>query len=82
MISVENEDDPIDYANSNQIKYEPWLWVEKDAKKPSGFGLSFGDYGGWITSTACGVRLSFNDRNKCREFVEKFIELYEKKNFG
>jgi hypothetical protein len=82
MISVENEDDPVDYANDSQWKYEPWLSVKVDAKKPSGFGLSCDDCDCWDTDTYCGVRLSFNDRTKCREFVEHFIELYEQKNFG
>ncbi len=52
-IRVLNEGVVLDFSNSNQVKYRPYL-----AYKP-GFGLSYGDYGYTNSDASVGSRLSF-----------------------
>jgi len=46
VIQARNKQDnwKLDWGNTNQRKYYPWLWVEQKADN-TGFGLSFLDYG-------------------------------------
>ena len=66
-----------DWSNNDECKYTPWLSVDEDKNKPSGFGLSCHGYAGWYTGTLVGSRLCFKSRELARYAVENFTELYE-----
>lgn len=69
-------DEEIDFTKTNW-KYAPWFYIEKDDKKPSGFGLSGTHCGSWATDTTVGSRLSFLGSQKAKNFGNQFKELYE-----
>lgn len=77
IIEVENDGWVADYTNHNQIKYSPWFIVKADEKRKSGFGLSYGDYDGWMSVTDVGVRLSMKDVATVEAVANQFIDLYE-----
>lgn len=59
-----------DWSNNSQYKYVPWF------KHKSGFGLSFGGYGGWRTFTAVGSRLCFKTKELAEYAATQFADLY------
>lgn len=77
IIEVRNDGWAPDYANRNQLKFELWLEVIEDKSKPSGFGLSFDDVGGWRTDTVVGVRFCFKDKATAKLTFDDFQEVFE-----
>lgn len=62
---------------SDKWKYFPVFKVKADAKRPSGFGLSYYDYDDWNSDTFVGVRLCFEDNLDAAIFFGKhFIDLH------
>ena len=55
----------------NQWKYYPWFKPD-----PSGFGLSYGDCGGWSTLSAVPARLCSLDSDRVKPIAEKFMSIY------
>jgi len=56
VIAAKNGEARIDWNNGGQRKWFPYFWVEKDAAKPTGFGLSFASYGLRIVRVRLSVR--------------------------
>lgn len=46
--------------------------------RPSGFGFSDSDYGGWSASATCGSRLWQPTREKSDFFGRQFVEIHER----
>lgn len=67
-----------DMLNPDEYKYLPWFKAEKDSDKAAGFGLSYGDYVAWNTSTGCGVRLFLPTAAKAKHVGQhpEFLKLY------
>ena len=65
----------VDYTNG-RWKYHAVFSVEADEKRPSGFGLSYGDFDRWYTSSGVGVRLCFENIDQAIFFGEHFIDLH------
>jgi hypothetical protein len=74
---VLNGDWKPDWNDYNQYKYYPWFDVNEDQSKPSGFGLSFYDYGYDYTLAYLGSRLYYKDRETAEYAGETFIAEYE-----
>lgn len=74
---VLNNGEDADWS-SGEAKWFPWPNVVADKKKPSGFGLSYYDYGRTHSFTSVGSRLSFNRREKARHAFTYFQPVYEK----
>lgn len=67
-----------DWNNSNEEKWYPWLNVNADSSKPSGFGLSLYAVDCTFTFTYVGSRLSFNEEAKAKHAFKHFQSIYEK----
>lgn len=65
-----NEDWVADLSNTNQYKYYPWF------KKPSGFGLAYLVYDGWVSYSTVGVRLAFKSAELAEYAGKQFIDIY------
>ncbi len=66
-----------DWSDYDQAKYYPWFEVIPDNKSVSGFGLSYGAYGGWLTGTGVGSHLCFKTRDLAKYAGKQFLKLYE-----
>ncbi len=66
----------VDHTNSDQTKYEIWWRIIKDKSRPSGLGLSYAYYDGWVTATDCGPRLCFLDYNTMKKAADKWLDLF------
>lgn len=75
---VFNEGREVNWADSSEYKYAPWLKVNPDKTKPTGFGLSYYDFDITYTYTFVGSRLSYNTSAKAKRAFEKFPQVYEK----
>jgi hypothetical protein len=69
--------DKLNYNDTNQAKWFPYFRVKADAKRPSGFGLSFNYYGSWYSYSDVGVRLCFLEWNQAKFFGMHFLKLHE-----
>jgi hypothetical protein len=67
----------IDWEDSNQEKYYPWMWVVKDNERPSGLGLSYSDCVSTRSGTDVGSRLSVGTENEAEYIGKDFMSLYE-----
>lgn len=65
-----------DYINTDEWKYWPVFHVKANAKKPSGFGLSFFSSGTWTSDSDVGVRLCFPNRDQAIFFGKHFLKLH------
>ena len=65
------------WDDGNEYKWVPWLYVQKDKGKPSGFGLSLYVVVFWITYTYVGSRLCYKSREVAKYAFETFKDLYE-----
>jgi len=72
IAEVYNEGDQLDPLNTKQIKYYPWFEITPG----SGFGLSYGDFDGWISGSHVGARLCFKNSSLAIDAGKKFIEIY------
>lgn len=77
IVEAVNEGWQPDWSNRDEWKYELWPDVVEDKTKPSGFGLSYDDFGHWHTAASVGSRLCFKSREVARHTFETFKELYE-----
>lgn len=77
VIEAINKSVPPDWADSGEEKLFPWFDVVKDETKPSGFGLSFLDFGHASANATVGSRLSFRTVKGLKYAVKQFPELYE-----
>lgn len=59
-----------DWSNHNQYKYVPWF------KEKSGFGLAYGGYDIWRTSTHVGSRLCFKTSDLAEYAGKQFANEY------
>lgn len=66
----------IDYTDTMQGKYHPVFVVKADAKRPSGFGLSFYGCVRWFSDSGVGVRFSFPNWHMARFFGQHFLKLH------
>lgn len=66
-----------DWSNTDEYKYELFPDIEEDSSKPSGFGLSFHDFGYWRSCTIVGSRLCFKSREAAQHCFETFKNLWE-----
>lgn len=57
-------------------KYWPVFLVKADDKRPSGFGLSCFDCGGWYSHASVGVRLCFPNSDQAIFFGKHFLKLH------
>lgn len=73
-----NEGKQPNWNNDDEYKYYPWFSVLADKKRPSGFGLSYGDCDHWDSDTAVGSRLCYASRDKAIYAGKHFVKLYEK----
>lgn len=64
------------YSDTSQAKYYALFRVNADQKRPSGFGLSFGDFDYWFTYSRVGVRLVFPTWAMAEYFGKQFIKLH------
>lgn len=71
IIKVINEGWEPDWSNSSEAKWYPWF-----AARPSGFGFSSSDYGGWFTFTYCGSRLCLSSKEKAEYVGKQFVDIY------
>lgn len=60
-----------DWNNTNQYKYVPWF------KENSGFGLSYNDFVGWISTTNGGSRLCYKTRELAEYAAKQFADIYK-----
>ena len=65
-----------DYTNINEDKWYVRFLVKADAKRPSGFGLSYYDYGLWYSNAHVGVRLCFPHWDQAKFFGMQFMDLH------
>jgi len=77
VAEVLNEGWMPDYTDSSQYKYYPYFIVKATKSNPSGWGLSYGGYDGWITYSLVGVRLAFKSSELAKYAGTKFKKLYE-----
>lgn len=79
IIEAQNklDDFVVDMGNTDQIKYNPWHWIEKDESKVSGVGLSCHDCDYSDLSTTVGSRLVLGNRTSAKYIGTEFIPLYE-----
>ncbi len=77
VIDVANDGWIANYTDRSQPKYELWLEVIADDKRPSGFGLSLHHVDNWNTGTCVGVRFAFKDRETAKEVFKNNKELFE-----
>jgi hypothetical protein len=66
-----------DYTDTDQWKYELWLRIIADKKRPSGFALSYDDCDNWYAISVVGVRFAFKDRGTAEKTFEENKELFE-----
>lgn len=59
-----------DWANEDEMKYVPWFEFK------SGFGLSYYDYGYWVTTTGVGSRLCFKSAELAEYAGKQFAGIY------
>lgn len=78
VVKALNEGWEPDWSNEDQWKYYPWFNVEKNADKPSGFGLSYFVFGVWSAGTGVGSRLCFANWETAKYAADTFTELYER----
>ncbi|TMI67947.1 MAG: hypothetical protein E6H09_23505 [Bacteroidetes bacterium] len=64
------------YNDSGEFKYFPVFRVKASEKKPSGFGLSCGDYVFWYSDSFVGVRLCFPTWDQAKFFGMHFLKLH------
>ena len=76
IVEAVNEGWQPNWADNNEWKYELWPDVIEDKSKPSGFGLSYGDYDVWGTTTSVGSRLCFKNSDLAKYAGTKFAKLY------
>lgn len=62
------------WDDSNEYKYYPWFYMQKD--KVSGLGLSFGAVDYVISYSFVGSRLCYRTRDLAEHAGKQFIELY------
>jgi hypothetical protein len=66
----------VNYNDTSLAKYHAVFAVKADAKRPSGFGLSFDDCGRWHSGSDVGVRLCFHNRDTAIFFGKHFLKLH------
>lgn len=67
----------VDWSNHHQGKYYPWMDVEEDKSKVSGFGLSYYDDDTTLSGTIIGSRLVVGTSEEAEYIGREFIALYE-----
>lgn len=77
VVEAVNEGWTPNWSNTDERKYELFPDIIEDSTKPSGFGLSYGDFDGWASATFVGSRLCFQSREKAKHTFETFKELFE-----
>lgn len=77
VIEAINKSVPPDWADRNEPKYFFWFDVIEDKSKPSGFGLSYRDYGHSHTYSAVGSRLTFRSIQGLKYAWKQFPDLIE-----
>lgn len=70
------------YNDPMQGKYSVWNFVKADAKRPSGFGLSYSAYFYSYTRTYVGVRLTVGDSASAIRIGKTHRKLFEKWQLG
>ena len=66
-----------DWSNYDQYKYSPWLDIDENENKPSGFGLSYDVYDNSFTYSYVGSRLCFRSSDRAKYAANQFNDLYE-----
>jgi hypothetical protein len=67
----------VDYTNSREWKHFPVFSVEANKQHPSGFGLSYYDFGSWYSFSVVGVRHCFQEEDVAIFYGKHFIELHK-----
>jgi hypothetical protein len=64
------------YNDTSERKYFAWFQVKADAKRTSGFGLSYHVCVLWSSSSRVGVRLCFPNWDQAKFFGTHFLKLH------
>lgn len=79
--AINKRDDGIfwepNWNNSNELKWQLYVWPEASAEVPGGFGFSHSGYDGWTTTTYCGSRLCFETREQLAHAFKIFPEQFK-----
>lgn len=70
LIEIFNHGWVADYADSDQVKFWPWV------RYKSGSGLSLGGVAGDYSATGVAARLCLKSREDCEKFTKKFQSIY------
>ena len=73
-----NEGVEMKTADTNQVKYYPWFWVNPNKDKPSGFGLSCHCYDCSLAHSGRGARLCLKSDELAEYAGTQFTEIYER----
>lgn len=78
IAKVFNGDWKPDLGNTDQKKYYPWFNIIPNDKGeyPSGFGLSYGDYGCVLSFSHLGARPYFKDAETAKYVGQQFLKEY------
>jgi hypothetical protein len=74
LIEAKNNGKRADFTDPSTWKYFPWALYDKDATAPSGFVLTYSDYGLSATRTGVGSRLCLHSSEDAMEALTEFHE--------
>jgi hypothetical protein len=76
ILEVNNDDWKLNLSDTSQYKYYPWFKINQE-EGPSGFALSYGDYGCTTSYSCLGARLACRSSELAEFMGRNCIEIYK-----